>query len=428
MKSSKSKAIICILISAIGFSAMNLCVRLAGDVPSIQKSFFRNLVAFFVAFAVIVKNNVPMKTPKESIKYLFARSFFGTVGIFCNFYAVDHLAISDASLLNKLSPFFAIILSAFILKERANKKQIMCIIVAFLGLMLVVKPGFNTQSLTPYFIGMLGGVGAGTAYTMIRLLGKFGTPGPFIVFFFSGFSCLAAVPFFAFNFAPMSAVQVMWLMLAGVTASLAQFAITAAYKFAPAREISIFEYTQIIFSAILGFIFLDQIPDYLCFIGYAVIIGAAAVNTLSKKEQKTPDLIFFKGDRLMEKVYNFLKEAGTYYLATVENDQPRVRPFGTINIFDGKLYIQTGKVKEVSKQIHANPKAEICAFVNGDWIRVAGELIEDERVEAKQAMLDAYPSLQAMYKADDGNTEVFYFKNATATISSFTHEPEVIKF
>ena len=117
-----------------------------------------------------------------------------------------------------------------------------------------------------------------------------------------------------------------------------------------------------------------------------------------------------------------------YYLATVENDQPRVRPFGTINIFDGKLYIQTGKVKEVSKQIHANPKAEICAFVKGDWNRVAGELIEDERVEAKQAMLDAYPSLQAMYKADDGNTEVFYFKNATATISSFTHEPEVIKF
>lgn len=124
---------------------------------------------------------------------------------------------------------------------------------------------------------------------------------------------------------------------------------------------------------------------------------------------------------------NFLKEAETYYLATVEGDQPRVRPFGTAHIFEGKLYIQTGKVKEVSKQLHANPKAEICAFKNGEWLRVAGELVEDDRVEARQSMLDAYPSLQKMYSADDGNTEVFYFKNATATFSSFTHEPEVVK-
>ena len=118
----------------------------------------------------------------------------------------------------------------------------------------------------------------------------------------------------------------------------------------------------------------------------------------------------------------------TYYLATVEGNQPRVRPFGTAHIFEGKLYIQTGKVKDVSKQLHANPKAEICAFKGGEWIRVAGELVEDDRVEARQSMLDAYPSLQKMYAADDGNTEVFYFKNATATISAFTHEPEVITF
>lgn len=130
----------------------------------------------------------------------------------------------------------------------------------------------------------------------------------------------------------------------------------------------------------------------------------------------------------MEKVLEFLKEAGTYYLATVEGDQPRVRPFGTAHVFEGKLYIQTGKVKDVSKQLMANPKAEICAFKNGEWIRIAGELIEDDRVEARQSMLDDYPSLHKMYSADDGNTQVFYFKNATATISSFTHEPEVIKF
>ena len=130
----------------------------------------------------------------------------------------------------------------------------------------------------------------------------------------------------------------------------------------------------------------------------------------------------------MDKVLKFLKDAETYYLATVEGDQPRVRPFGTAHVFEGKLYIQTGKVKDVSKQLHQNPKAEICAFKNGEWLRVSGKLIEDNRNEARQSMLDAYPSLQKMYKADDGNTEVFYFENATAIFSSFTHEPEIIKF
>ena len=130
----------------------------------------------------------------------------------------------------------------------------------------------------------------------------------------------------------------------------------------------------------------------------------------------------------MERVVKFLKEAETYYLATVDGDQPRVRPFGTVNVFEGKVYIQTGKVKDVSKQIHANPKVEICAFKNGEWLRVAGELVEDERIEAKKAMLDAYPSLQGMYSAEDANTEVFYFKNATATFSSFTKAPETVKF
>ena len=130
----------------------------------------------------------------------------------------------------------------------------------------------------------------------------------------------------------------------------------------------------------------------------------------------------------MQRVADFLKEAQTYYLATVEGDQPRVRPFGTVHIFEDKLYIQAGKVKDVSKQIHANPKVEVCAFKDGKWLRVAGELVEDDRLEARQSMLDAYPSLQSMYKADDGNTEVFYFKNATATFSSFTSEPEVVKF
>lgn len=130
----------------------------------------------------------------------------------------------------------------------------------------------------------------------------------------------------------------------------------------------------------------------------------------------------------MQKVLDFLKKAETYYLATVEGDQPRVRPFGTIHEFEGKLYIQTGKVKDVSKQLHANPKAEICAFKDGQWLRIACELVEDDRREARVSMLDAYPSLQNMYSSDDGNTEVFYLKNATATFSSFTSAPETVKF
>ncbi len=131
---------------------------------------------------------------------------------------------------------------------------------------------------------------------------------------------------------------------------------------------------------------------------------------------------------IMERVVQFLKDAGTYYLATVDGDQPRVRPFGTAHVFEGRLYLQTGKVKDVSKQIHANPKVEICAFLNGEWLRVAGELEEDPRREAKVSMLDAYPDLQKMYSADDDNTEVFFFKNATATFSSFTKAPETVTF
>lgn len=130
----------------------------------------------------------------------------------------------------------------------------------------------------------------------------------------------------------------------------------------------------------------------------------------------------------MQEIYEFLKKCGTYYLATVEGDQPRVRPFGTVDIFEGKLYIQTGKVKEVSKQIQKNAKVELCAFADGVWVRVAGKLVRDDRIEAKKHMLDQYPELQGMYKADDDNTEVLYFEEATATISSFTEAPRVIKF
>jgi uncharacterized pyridoxamine 5'-phosphate oxidase family protein len=130
----------------------------------------------------------------------------------------------------------------------------------------------------------------------------------------------------------------------------------------------------------------------------------------------------------MEKVVRFLKDAGTYYLATMDGDQPRVRPFGTVNVFEGKLYIQTGKIKDVSRQISRNPKVELCAFKDGQWLRVAATLVEDDRYEAKKSMLDAYPELRGRYDENDGNTQVFYLKDATATFSSFTAPPEVVAF
>ena len=130
----------------------------------------------------------------------------------------------------------------------------------------------------------------------------------------------------------------------------------------------------------------------------------------------------------MEEVYEFLKKAGAYYLATMDGDQPRVRPFGTVDLFEGKLYIQTGKAKAVSKQLHANPKAELCAFMDGKWLRVSGELIPDDRREPKKHMLDNYPELRRMYSEDDGNTEVFFFNRVAAVFSSFTEPPKTVEF
>lgn len=130
----------------------------------------------------------------------------------------------------------------------------------------------------------------------------------------------------------------------------------------------------------------------------------------------------------MKRTYDFLKKCGTYYLATVDGDKPKVRPFGTIDMFEGRLYIQTGKCKDVSKQISKNPEIEICAFDGGNWLRLSAKAVEDDRVEARQHMLDAYPELQGMYKADDGNTQVFYLKDAVATFCSFTAAPETVKF
>ena len=272
--SQKNKGIFHIVLAALCFSLMSFFIRLSGDLPSFEKAFFRNLVAAVVAAVLLARSPQGFRMKKGSLPFLLARSIAGSVGIVCNFYAVDHLPISDANMLNKLSPFFAIIFSYFLLKEKANKTEWSAVIVAFVGALFVIRPTMDLANL-PALLGALGGLGAGIAYTFVRMLGKRGERGPFIVFFFSAFSTLLMVPFMLADFKPMTGTQLLFLLLTGAAAMGGQLNITAAYTCAPAKEISVFDYSQILFAALLGFFFLGQIPDVLSFIGYAIIIGAA---------------------------------------------------------------------------------------------------------------------------------------------------------
>jgi drug/metabolite transporter (DMT)-like permease len=286
--SEKQKAIIFIICSAFFFALMNMFVRLSGDLPSIQKSFFRNFVAFFFALVVLLRSKEGFSFNKKNLPVFIGRSAFGTIGILCNFYAVDHLLLSDASILNKLSPFFAIIFSFFILKERIKPIQATAVAIAFCGAVLVVKPGFSMMdAFVPSMIGVAGGMCAGIAYTLVRVLGQRGERGPFIVLFFSAFSCIVTLPWLIFDFHPMTFQQIMMLLLAGLSAAGGQFTITAAYTHAPAREVSVFDYTQIVFAAALGFIFFDQIPDIFSVIGYCMISGVAIMMFIYNKRQNS---------------------------------------------------------------------------------------------------------------------------------------------
>lgn len=271
----KYKGIICIIISSFSFAMMNVFIRMAGDLPSIQKSFFRNLLCFLFALAIMKKDHVGFSGKRENIKLLIIRSIFGTLGILCNFYAVDHMALADASMLNKMSPFFAILFSLLILKEKISLVQMIAVIGAFLGSLLIIKPtGFDMARFSAV-IGLMGGLGAGVAYTFVRLLGTKGEKGPFIVCFFSGFSTLVLLPVMIFDYTPMTVQQLGWLLMAGLAASGGQFGITTAYCCAPARDISVYDYSQIVFSAILGFFLFGQMPDVYSWVGYVIICGMA---------------------------------------------------------------------------------------------------------------------------------------------------------
>ncbi|MEE0022981.1 DMT family transporter [Ruminococcus sp.] len=274
---------ICIILSAFCFAWMNAFVRLAGDLPFIQKSFFRNLVALLFALAMLLREHGSLKPQKGTLPFLLIRAAAGTVGILCNFYAIDHLALSDASILNKMSPFFAILCSWIFLKEKLNWKQGLIVIGAFIGSLFVIKPSFANADLFPSLIGLLGGLGAGVAYTMVRRLGQIGANKAYIVFFFSAFSCVVTLPYLILSYMPMSWKQLLILILAGLAAAGGQFGVTSAYCYAPAKEISVYDYTQIIFAAGLGFLLFAQIPDWLSILGYCIIISMAAAMFIYNK-------------------------------------------------------------------------------------------------------------------------------------------------
>lgn len=272
---SRTKGTICIIISAFCFALMNTFVQLSGDLPFIQKSFFRNFVALIVAFFILIKEKRKFSFKINNLPFLLARAFCGTIGILCNFYAIDNLALSDASILNKMSPFFSILFCWLILKEKISLKQGIIIFGALIGSLFVIKPTFANANLFPSLVGLLGGLSAGIAYTMVRILGQRGENKSVIILFFSGFSCLVTLPYLLFSYVPMTLLQFLCLMGAGISAAGGQFGITSAYCYAPAKEISVYDYTQIIFAAVLGFLIFGQIPDFWSILGYIIIISMA---------------------------------------------------------------------------------------------------------------------------------------------------------
>lgn len=272
-----TRAILFVILEALGFSLMTFFVRLAGDVPTMQKAFFRNIVAAFISMLILARTPEKFHIRKDTFPLVLLRSIFGSAGLFMNFWAIDHLQLADANILNKMSPFFAMVMSIFILSEIPTVFETICIIIAFIGVVFIVKPSAGLASL-PALVGLASGFCAGTAYTFLRKATGRGERGPVIVMVFSVFSCLCSLPFLIFDYHPMTGLQCLFLILAGVSAAVGQIGITAAYTLAPAKEISVFDYTQVLFAELWGFIFFDEIPDVLSVIGYVIIIATAVAK------------------------------------------------------------------------------------------------------------------------------------------------------
>lgn len=283
MRGNTVKGICFIVLAAAGFSLMAVFVRLAGPLPVMQKVFFRNLVAALVAIIMLRRAKEPFRIGKGNRMAVFLRSFVGMLGVIANFWAIDHLPIADSTMLNKMSPFFAILMSLFILGERPVKRDWLCLLVALSGAALVIKPGLGLTSL-PALVGLFGGFCAGTAYTFVRKAGQGGVKGPVIILTFSIFSCVMVLPFMLAGYESMGVRQLVFLLLSGCAAALGQLGITMAYTYAPAKEISVYDYIQVVFAALFGFLLFRELPDLFSVLGYLLIIGTAIYRFLASKK------------------------------------------------------------------------------------------------------------------------------------------------
>ena len=272
------KGITCIVFAAVGFSFMTFFVRLAGELPTMQKAFFRNAFALVIAVATLLIKGVKFEIKKEFGWDILFRCLFGTTGLIANFYAIDRLTLADSNMLNKLSPFFAILLSVPLLKEKPSKLDVTATIIAFIGAIFIIRPTPGNMELVPALIGLYGGFGAGTAYVFVRRAAGKGAATPVIVICFSLFSCMLTLPFMIVRYVHMTPIQWGFLIAAGLSAALGQFSITTAYRYAPAKKLSVFDYLQVIFAALWGVLFLHEVPTFMSIIGYLIIIGVAFVR------------------------------------------------------------------------------------------------------------------------------------------------------
>ena len=279
------KGIFCIIIAGFGFALMSLFVKLSGDLPSMQKGFFRNIIAVFISSIPLIKHWRVINIPRNNTGWLvlISRSVFGTIGLVLNFYAISHISLADSSIIQKLSPFIIIILSYIFFKEEMTRFQVFSIIIAFIGITLIIKPSGNDIISMGALAALLGALCAGIAYTCVRYLGTHNISGEFIIFFFSSLSSLMLLPYLILDYRTMTYYQLSMLLLAGISATIGQYGVTFAYKFAAAKNISVFDYSQVLFSGIFGYIFFGEFPDFQSLIGYIIVISVGIVLVLRSK-------------------------------------------------------------------------------------------------------------------------------------------------
>ena len=270
---SKPKAILMMLVSSFSFGLMQLLAKMAGDLPVAQKLFFRNLLGVLLLGAILAYKGAPPLGKPANRKWLVLRSTFGTLGVATNLYALGHMHLADSTMLNRFSPFFVLVLAAFFLKEAIRREHIFSLVAAFAGVLLIIKPTFTADTL-PALVGFSSALFAGSAYVVVRFLK--GKEEPLtIVFFFSLFSCVASLPLTILQYRPPSAEQWLALVGFGLFALGGQYFITMAYKYAPAGEISIYGYSTVIFSALLGNLVLSELPDLWSWLGISVVLLSA---------------------------------------------------------------------------------------------------------------------------------------------------------